>query len=217
MASKMIDLTGNKYGRLTVIAFVSVRLPHMTMWLCECECGIRKILSRRTLRGGNSKSCGCYRDEKTAAVGRAQRRHGLWRSAEYRSWGAMLQRCSNPKYPWYHRYGGRGVHVCAEWHAFEKFYQDMGPRPGSEYSLERIDNDKGYEPSNCKWATKKEQSDNRYNTHRFTFNGQTKTLAEWAETLGIKRETLYTRLITRGWSIEKALTKPTQQRRPSVA
>ncbi|MCK5601423.1 hypothetical protein KAR91_06135 [Candidatus Pacearchaeota archaeon] len=135
----------------------------------------------------------------------------MTKTPTYISWVAMLQRCNNPKGPAYHNYGGRGIKVCDRWLKFENFLCDMGERPEG-MSIEREDNDKGYELGNCKWATVKEQSRNRRTNRRLTYNGETKTVVEWSETVGISAGIIGSRLYA-GWTIERALTEPVNHKR----
>jgi hypothetical protein len=117
----------------------------------------------------------------------------------------MRQRCSDPNAYQYHRYGGRGIKVCARWKCFENFLADMGERPSKAHSLDRIDNDKGYSPKNCRWATRKEQGRNCATNRRVTFRGRTLTVIEWSEMTGISQDVLLSRF-NNGWSIRRALT-----------
>lgn len=133
--------------------------------------------------------------------------HGLRNSVEYSVWQDMLNRCRNPKVASYPNYGGRGIVVCQEWYDFNTFYTDMGSRPSSTHSIDRIDCNGNYTPENCRWATREEQYCNKRNNHFVTFNGSTKTVAEWSRYTGIKSATIYKRLNTYNWPIEKALTK----------
>jgi hypothetical protein len=133
--------------------------------------------------------------------------HGKWKTPEFGIWLRMLDRCRNPNRRAYHRYGGRGITVCDRWHSFAAFLEDMGERPSSKHTLDRIDNEAGYSPENCRWATWKEQQQNRSNNHRLTFQGETLCLSEWAQRVGIKKTTLQERLY-RGWSVERALEEP---------
>ncbi len=123
----------------------------------------------------------------------------------------MLGRCRNPHQRNYKDYGGRGIVVCARWHVFENFLTDIGQPPSPKHSLERIDNSKGYEPGNCKWATRKEQALNRRDNHLLNFRGQVHTITEWAEVLGLSRNAIYIRL-ARGKSVADALTTPLRRR-----
>lgn len=148
------DMVGNKFGRWTVIKR-NGRVGSLAMWLCRCECGKESTVPGARLRGGKSKSCGCLRSV-TATT------HGKTKSLEYSSWYHMKGRCYDPRDKRYKDYGGRGIMVCDRWlHNFENFLADMGNRPGPEYSIDRIDVNKNYEPSNCKWSTIAEQRNNR--------------------------------------------------------
>jgi hypothetical protein len=131
--------------------------------------------------------------------------HGKSRTKEYRTWSNMMTRCNNENYKDFKNYGGRGISVCERWVKFINFYEDMGGQKRG-MTLDRIDCDKNYSLENCKWSTMKEQENNRTNNHRVTFKGETKTLMQWSESLGIKYSTLGMRLLTYGWSVEKALT-----------
>jgi len=128
------------------------------------------------------------------------------RMREYWIWHLMRYRCESPKCRFYPRYGGRGIRVCERWKDFSNFVADMGPRPSPKYTLERIDNDGNYEPGNCKWATRREQSLNSTRVHRITFRGETHHIAEWARRIGMNPLSLASRL-HKGWSVERALTE----------
>ena len=132
-------------------------------------------------------------------------------SKEYGIWVSMRNRCSNPNVKAYANYGGRGIKVCDRWQSFENFYADMGARPDG-MTLERIDNDGDYEPSNVRWATRAEQANNKRNNRLLSFDGVTKTLAQWADGLGVSHATLVMRL-KQGWPIDKAVTLPQQNKR----
>lgn len=139
---------------------------------------------------------------------RIYERHGLSRTPEYRIWNAMITRCTNPKHPQWADYGGRGIRVHDSWlHSFETFINDVGRRPDATMTLDRIDNDGNYEPSNVRWATRKQNSRNRRNNRLLVYNGQQQTMSEWATEYGMSFSTLHHR-IERGMSIEDALTKP---------
>lgn len=132
--------------------------------------------------------------------------HGLSRTPPYRVWVDLRRRCNDARRPDFYRYGGRGIKVCERWSVFANFLADMGEKPGPEYSIERIDNDGNYEPSNCKWSTAAEQSNNRRSNQLISFRGQTKTITEFATQHGLKPGTLLGR-IKSNWDVELALTK----------
>jgi hypothetical protein len=160
--SKRIDHTGQRFGRWTVLAFAKSDARGQAHWLCKCDCGEQKVVRGADLRNGSTFSCGCF---KTAASILRNIRHGHARhgsiSPEYRSWYALRGRCTNPKNTRYGDWGGRGIRVCDRWRSFDNFLADMGRKPSPEYSIERRDNDGHYEPSNCYWATRKEQRANQ--------------------------------------------------------
>ena len=200
-----MDLTGDRYGRLTVIELAKVDSRGRRFWLCKCDCGNEKIASSVNLRGGCTVSCGCRRKETLEEFKQIVTKHGKRYSGVYGSWRAMKRRCNDKKYPQYYNYGGRGITYSTEWESFENFYKDMGDRPEG-MTLDRIDNDKSYSKENCRWATKEEQMNNtRCSTH-IEYHGETKSITEWSKELGMDRHTFEYRLKT--WPIEKVFTKP---------
>lgn len=200
------DLTGHRFGRLVVISRASATHPRgYTTWVCKCDCGHDKTTDRHSLVTGKVKSCGCL----AAETFKQFTKHGMSRSTEYIAWCNMNSRCVNPSAHNYKNYGGRGVTVCGRWrHSFANFYADMGPRPSSKHSLERNDNDKGYDPSNCKWATAVDQQNNKRNSALITAFGRTQTTAQWAREVGMTHEALAQRVTLLKMSPEEALTRP---------
>lgn len=146
---------GMRFGKLVIKERVPGLKSKSTIWRCDCDCGGSIVTTWDCIRR-KTRSCGCL------YFGRQNNlTHGLTQTNEYRIWAGMQQRCSNPNRPEYPNYGGRGIRVCERWGDFELFLGDMGPRPGLEYSIDRINNDGNYEPGNCRWATKSEQQSNR--------------------------------------------------------
>lgn len=159
------DISGKTFGRLTAVWPAGRKFKRMVVWLCMCECGKLVLGVGRTLRKGVTLSCGCLTREKLAVSSRAARlRHGEAspNTKEYRAWKAAKARCYDPKSAFYHRYGGRGISMCERWrHSFEAFLSDMGRKPSHDMSLDRINNEGNYEPGNCRWATAKQQANNK--------------------------------------------------------
>jgi hypothetical protein len=137
--------------------------------------------------------------------------HRMSNTAEYRAWCHMLHRCNNPKDKAYHNYGGRGITVCEDWLKFENFYRDMGDRPSEKHSLDRIDNNGNYCKDNCRWATRKEQCNNRRSNRHVCLGGEKKTVMEWSDQFGLSNLTIASRL-SRGWGDEDALQSPINKR-----
>lgn len=189
-----------------MIEFAGI-VSRRTAWRCNCLCGNTTTVNSGNLVSGKTQSCGCLMRERAAlAASKTNRTHGLSKSIEYRIWNSMLGRCFNPNDRKYHRYGARGITVCERWrHSFPAFLADMGPRPSAEYSLDRIENDKDYEPGNCRWATSKTQNRNRgsYN-NRIIAGGVERTASEWAEIAGVTSACISYRLKT-GWTAEQAV------------
>lgn len=183
---RFIDLTGQRFGLLTVVQ----RLPPAdgrTLWLTRCDCGNEKVAKTEKLRAGECRSCGC----------RERMSHGLYTAhrPEHQAWSDMKSRCSNPEHRSYADYGGRGITVCARWaESFEAFLADMGPRPSPEHSIDRIDNNRGYEPGNCRWAVPAVQMSNTRRNRYVEYLGERVTVSQLARRFGISKATLRMRL-----------------------
>jgi hypothetical protein len=163
--STRLILEGKHFGSLEVLSFIGTTDARNAIFLVRCTCGTEKPVLGKNLKNGTTKSCGCKNltNLHSGNVTHGNSRHGKGeKTTEYHSWSAMKQRCYNPNTTDYHRYGGRGISVCARWRdSFENFLADMRPKPTPHHSIERVNNNKNYTPKNCKWATPKEQAQNR--------------------------------------------------------
>jgi hypothetical protein len=194
---------GDTFNRLTVVA-VAPSAHGLRRFSCRCSCGNSIVVAATYLTRNRTKSCGCLSKDQVIAKNRT---HGLRHTPEYPVWVAMKARCLRESDACYYRYGGRGITVCREWQDdFARFLSDMGRRPTPQHTLDRINNDGHYEPGNCRWATRVQQNRNKRNNRRMTLNGETMTMQEWAERLGIHQAFLSQRLRL-GWSDERTLTE----------
>lgn len=197
-----VNLVGLRVGWLTVRAYAG-RGRYGRSWDCVCDCGKSKIVCTSFLNARRVTSCGCQYRKHGRSLG----------DPTYKIWLAMNHRCSNPNDKRYDRYGGRGIAVCERWKDFKNFLADMGEQPRG-LSIDRIDNDGPYAPDNCRWASHKQQANNRSSNRIITHNGKTQTLAQWADELGMAWEALDYRF-RRGWSVARALTEPLNAYFPS--
>ena len=198
---KLIDIANSRFGRLVVKSRVFREGSKSAYWLCVCDCGNETEVDGCALRDGSTRSCGCLAKDLLIT-------HGKTKSIEYRTWANIKARCYNKNNTCFKNYGGRGIAVCNRWkNSFEKFLSDMGQRPSPEHSIDRIDNDGNYEPSNCRWATRTEQANNCRSNTFYELDGESLTLAQWGKKLNINDGTLRNRVYKYGWSIKRALAK----------
>jgi len=194
-----------KFGRLTAIRMTGYNHNGKQLWEFSCECGKKSVKVANTVRStvakGGTPACGC---QQFAGHRRTHGRHG---THEYRIWKGMRQRCNDKNAVNFHNYGGRGIRVCKQWDDFAVFLKDMGNAPSPNHTIERKENSKGYEPSNCRWASRTEQMMNTRANHLLTYKGRTMPITAWADEVGLTTDTLYRR-IYRNWPIAKALTTP---------
>ena len=199
------DITGHRFGRLTVLEFVE-RRGRYPYWKCVCDCGNVVIKPGYSMLQGNTKSCGCLAQEHSKKA--KFRKHKYKNDRVYSVWRAMLSRCENPNNLGFQRYGGRGICICDEWkdpEIFAEWALSHGFKDG--YSIERINNDGPYCPENCRFATTKEQANNRCTNVFVEYNGERKTITEWAEQTSVSANTLFYRY-RHGWDFGVALNTP---------
>ena len=211
---KCEDLTGQKFGKLTVIKRVENHVQpcgkQYVQWLCKCDCGNETVVRSANLKGGRTQSCGCLIKETNST-------HGLKKTRLYVVWKDIKARCFNPNANNFKDYGAKGVFMCDEWrNDFKVFYDwamENGYNPNAkrgECTIDRINNNKGYSPDNCRWTDNLTQQNNKKNNRFLTYNGETHTIAEWSRILNIKTYVLYARLYS-GWSVERTLTTPVKK------
>lgn len=214
------NLEGQRFNMLTALRKARVSTSGQAYWLFRCDCGVEKEIRASHAKSGQIKSCGCSSGELNSAH---HTKHGHWKgnvsSPEYSAWCLARARCHNSGNQGFPAYGARGITMCDRWRfgeggksGFECFIADMGLRPSREHSLDREDNNKGYSPDNCRWATREQQMRNTREHHYVTFDGRTMTAAEAADLVGLPRSNVWQRLI-RGWDAHRALTTPIQVKR----
>lgn len=199
---KAVNISGKRFGHLVVISRAASRRGR-AHWNCKCDCGNLSVTDSHNLRSGHTTSCGCHLG--SMRHGHCTRSNAN-RSPTYRSWQAMIARCENPSIPGYAHYKKLGITVCDRWrHSFENFLADMGERPSLKLSLDRFPNNLGnYEPGNCRWATKREQANNRITNRNFEYQGRTLSVTELARAVGLPYELLRGRL-RKGYTLDEAL------------
>lgn len=202
---KILDITGQRFGRLVAIKQVERNSSNKIQWLCQCDCGKQVKVTTGHLRSGHTKSCGCYSRDRAKE---ANTTHGGKHTRLYSIWSDVKKRCNNPSHAAYHRYGGRGIRICDEWKDDFQTFRDWAMSHGyrDNLTLDRKDNDGDYEPSNCRWVTMKEQCNNTSRTHYITVNGETRNILGWAEYLGITRYRIDS-AYSRGENLEEYIKK----------
>lgn len=201
------DITGLVVGRLTAVSFAGMK-PR-AMWLCRCECGNECEIATKYLTSARTVSCGCVRSEKS---GSRLRTHGKTLTPEHKTWKSIRQRCNNENDKAFDNYGGRGIKMCERWkNSFEAFLEDMGTKPSRNHSIERLNNDGDYDPSNCVWATKKVQNRNTRRTTYVNYRAHTHKLCELCASLGVSDAVVRWR-ISRGWTVEQAIETPIRKK-----
>ena len=205
---KLIDLTGQRFGRLTVIERAENSSAGQARWRCQCNCGRESIVAGQALRSGVVVSCGCYKNEKSSERAMVRNStHGKYHTRLHRIWSSAKDRCYNHRHRFYARYGGRGITICDEWqHDFQAFWDwAMANGYKDDLSIDRIDNDKGYCPENCRWVSQKVQARNKSDVMLVEIDGIAKSLPEWCEQYGMNYYTAYDRIHKRGWTPQEAL------------
>ena len=207
--SRIVDLTGNRYGRLAVIERADDRVQnngrHRVMWKCRCDCGNEIDVLGDNLKRGRTTSCGCYMSE---AISKSRTTHGETNTKLYGIWCAIKTRCYNPHSTYYNRYGGRGNHMCDEWKNSFTVFREWACKNGYEEgaTVDRINNDEGYFPDNCRWVDPATQANNRSSNRILTLDGISHNVTEWARILNISPKTLFSR-IYEGKTTEEILHK----------
>ena len=208
---KLIDMTGRVCGKLTVIEQADRNTLGQALWRCVCECGNECVTTGVYLRSGHTKSCGCLCADKLRDI---RTTHGDSTARLYRIWKDILRRCEDPRRRGYVDYGGRGIKICDEWKSYEAFKEwALSNGYNDALSIDRINNDEGYCPSNCQWTDDVTQANNKRSNRLITIEDKTMTMAQWSRETGISYGALQRR-ISSGWDPADAVTLPIGNRRP---
>lgn len=203
---KIIDLTGQRFGRLIVLSRTNNDSQGKPRWICKCDCGAETTVASADLKkkGRGTKSCGCLARERASA---RVSTHRMSKHPAYAVWRSMLARCRNSQHYAWHNYGGRGITVADEWGVFERFWADMGPSYAPGLTLDRRDNDKGYSASNCRWTDRRTQAQNKRTARVIDTPKGPMNVSEAAREFGVKASTILYR-IKQGWPDDKLLIRP---------
>lgn len=202
---KPVNISGQKFGMLYAIKLDSRDRHNRERWLFKCDCGKEKVIEKSSVKTGHTKSCGCWQIENNKVIGIT---HNKSKTREFKIWLGIKKRCLNKKHSTYKNYGGRGIKICDRWKdSFENFLADIGSAPSELYSIDRIDNNGNYEPSNCKWVTRKEQNNNTRRNRIFSYEGNNYTLSNLCDKLELKYKLIYDRVTKLKWKIEEAICR----------
>ena len=205
---KTQELIGKRFGKLYVESHVLVNEKYGTHLKCRCDCGVVIAIAVCSLKSGKKDSCGCNANHNSGnKIKHGHNRRGF-KSNTYKTWSSMMQRCSSSY--GFNSYSGKGISICERWKKYENFLEDMGERPNG-MSIDRIDVNGNYEPSNCRWANRLTQSNNTTKNVYFTYKGETLSMAEWARKLGLSYDTFRNRIKQHKWTIEKAIETPARK------
>jgi len=201
ISKQMENVSGQRFNRLIALYPVENPQHRGIKWKFKCDCGNYTYNLIGNVKRGRVQSCGCLHMEKISQTN--YKKHGMYKTSVYSSWSSMKSRCYDKNNSSYKNYGGRGIKVLDRWRKFENFYKDMGDKPKGK-TLDRIDNDGDYKPENCRWATWKQQANNRRSCHFITINGIKKTIKDWSKYLNVNRRNIY-RKFGEGWSDQKTI------------
>lgn len=206
-----LELKGQRFYMLTAIQRVGTDKEHNALWECTCDCGNVTIVPAAKLKNGHTKSCGCYHKNY---IGNLSRKHSETHTRLYTIWANLKRRCLNPNDTRYKSYAGRGIGICNEWRNSYESFARWAKNNGytDNLSLDRINNNGNYEPSNCRWTTNIVQCNNKRNNLNITWCGKTQTVTQWERELDFKKGTLYSRIFVYHWDVQKAFTHPLKKR-----